>query len=98
MRRRDAWSLRESAATTDRSSNGRYVMTGKQTARIEFQCPNCESQLRVAAKAAGKRIRCPECAKVVPVPLESEVEGASVEPSAPELRWLWLAGGGAALV
>lgn len=35
---------------------------------IHISCPNCRRTLRVADTAAGKRVRCPACTAVVPVP------------------------------
>jgi hypothetical protein len=42
--------------------------------RIRFTCPHCKRRLRVAASAAGKRIRCPKCEKAVGVPEATEPE------------------------
>jgi serine/threonine protein kinase len=33
-----------------------------------FECPGCGKKLRVSAQAAGKRVKCPNCSKIVPVP------------------------------
>jgi len=64
---------------------------------IRFECPHCDKRLRVAAKAAGKRVRCPKCTKLVVVPDQSEAEELS-DPAASRLLWPWLAGSGAVLV
>jgi phage FluMu protein Com len=68
------------------------------TESIRFECSNCQKRLRIAAKAAGKRLRCPKCTKVVEVPMQSEVEEERSEPAAPRLIWPWLAGGIAVMV
>ena len=70
------------------------------TARIRFECPQCENRLRVAATAAGKQIRCPRCTKVVEVPPKSEVEEARINSDSDPRRaiWPWFAGGGAVLL
>ncbi len=42
---------------------------------IRFSCPHCQQALRVRDELAGKRIRCPQCAKPAAVPLaETPVE------------------------
>jgi hypothetical protein len=35
---------------------------------IEIACPGCGKQLKAPDAAAGKRVKCPQCATVVPVP------------------------------
>ncbi len=35
---------------------------------ISFKCSHCEKKLKVKAKLAGKRIKCPQCATAVSVP------------------------------
>lgn len=35
---------------------------------FDFDCPHCQQRLRVAADAAGKQIRCPDCSNLVTVP------------------------------
>ena len=54
---------------------------------ILFQCAKCGKKLRVAADAAGKRVRCPKCSEqaVVPFPLDGDDEVAEPRPSAPHL-------------
>ena len=44
-------------------------------------CPECEARLRVKSSAAGKKIRCPKCRAVVPVPREvADEESGPAKP------------------
>lgn len=40
---------------------------------IELDCPNCQQKLRVPVALAGKQVKCPACAAVIPVPGESGI-------------------------
>ncbi len=64
-----------------------------ETESIRLQCPHCEKRLRVTAKAAGKRVRCPQCSEPVDVPMQADVEEESPAPTASRLLWLWVGGG-----
>jgi hypothetical protein len=44
---------------------------------IEFTCPNCRKLLCVAATAAGKRARCPDCSTVTEVPRTSSASSTA---------------------
>ncbi len=48
--------------------------------RITVTCPGCAARLRLPAKAAGRRVRCPKCAEAISVeaPAEAEPVGAAV--------------------
>jgi hypothetical protein len=35
---------------------------------LSFVCPGCGKKLKVRAELAGKRVKCPQCARAVPVP------------------------------
>jgi predicted Zn finger-like uncharacterized protein len=35
---------------------------------VQFSCPECAADLRVASKLAGKRVRCPRCKAVMTMP------------------------------
>src|SRR5262249_15128198 len=37
---------------------------------IEFTCPWCDNQVRVGAGREGRQPRCPECARIIKVPLK----------------------------
>jgi hypothetical protein len=39
---------------------------------IAITCPGCDKKLRVPDTSAGKKVRCPSCQKVVPVPKPEE--------------------------
>jgi hypothetical protein len=38
-------------------------------ATIDFQCPYCDEQIRLGADLAGKQAPCPECRRIIKVPL-----------------------------
>lgn len=46
---------------------------------LDFHCPECSTGLRVKEEHAGKKMKCPKCAKIVPIPQASEQEGVEVE-------------------
>src|SRR5437588_318254 len=50
---------------------------------IRFDCPHCGKRLAAATGAAGKRVRCPTCTKVVAVPCPPEDAEESAAPAAP---------------
>ena len=35
---------------------------------IAFACPDCGKKLRVKAETAGKKLKCPQCGSIAPVP------------------------------
>jgi hypothetical protein len=55
---------------------------------IEFSCPHCESIIRVADGAGGKKGTCPQCREKIVVPATSENSGsrAAVSPGPVEFR------------
>jgi len=44
---------------------------------IEFNCPNCQQQLRVPDDAAGKQAKCPRCESIADVPSTERQSGTS---------------------
>ena len=50
---------------------------------VSVSCPGCNKNIRVADEKRGKRVKCPNCATVLPVP-EAEV-GDDEEPAAAPL-------------
>jgi len=46
---------------------------------IEFDCPQCESLLRVPAEAAGQDCQCPSCGAIVKAPTEEIVDAEIVD-------------------
>ena len=49
---------------------------------IEFECPNCQSVLRVGNESAGLRARCPHCQNINQIPnLASAAEPETLPPS-----------------
>ena len=44
--------------------------SAKVFAMISFTCPACNKQLKIKDELAGKRVRCPGCATVLPVPTQ----------------------------
>jgi predicted Zn finger-like uncharacterized protein len=51
---------------------------------LSIRCPGCKTTLRVRSELAGKKVRCPKCGKVVPVPKEEEEELVPVTAAAEE--------------
>jgi serine/threonine protein kinase len=54
-------------------------------APLSFPCPGCGKNLRAKAELAGKRVKCPQCAKPVQVP-EAKAGPAPVSPTRPWRR------------
>jgi len=48
-----------------------FFQTNRLNMPIEFACHQCETRLRVRDDAAGKQARCPKCATMLVVPVES---------------------------
>jgi hypothetical protein len=46
--------------------------TPVSTKTIDFQCPFCDEKIRLSADLAGKRAPCPECSRIVKVPLPED--------------------------
>jgi hypothetical protein len=49
---------------------------------LQFPCDRCGRRLRVAEAHAGRRVRCPGCGQVVPVPITASVVSAPAAPDA----------------
>jgi RNA polymerase sigma factor (sigma-70 family) len=41
---------------------------GSEGAAVAFACPGCDRRLKARAALGGKKVRCPQCGKPVPVP------------------------------
>ena len=41
---------------------------------LDFQCPHCDETVHTTADNAGKRMPCPECTRIIPVPLLEKTE------------------------
>jgi hypothetical protein len=51
---------------------------------IAFACPSCQKKLSVKDELAGKRAKCPGCAKVLSIPTLADIGlGSKVRPSEP---------------
>src|SRR5262249_5719676 len=46
----------------------------KETGPIKFQCPYCDEMVEVSADLAGKQTPCPECKRIVKVPVPVKAE------------------------
>ncbi|MCH1493657.1 MAG: zinc-ribbon domain-containing protein, partial [Rubripirellula sp.] len=46
---------------------------------IQFTCESCDAKHLVNDRFAGKRVRCPKCESPMLVPMESDVEVASLD-------------------
>lgn len=55
---------------------------------ISVQCPSCSAKLNAPDAAAGKRVKCPKCQTVVPIPAADPIEAAEVvdEPAPPPVK------------
>jgi hypothetical protein len=49
---------------------------------IDIQCSNCSTTLRAPDTAAGKKVKCPKCEAVLPVPVAAD-NGLAVSPAPP---------------
>ena len=70
-------------------------------ATIDFQCPHCDEPIRLGVDLAGKRAPCPECRRIIKVPLlvkeepkdwrkvdtRNPLAGRKGEQAAPEGAW-----------
>src|SRR5262249_33265419 len=45
-----------------------------ETKTIEFECPMCDAKVQVTADLEGKRTPCPECGRIIKVPLQVKNE------------------------
>jgi hypothetical protein len=50
--------------------------TAQESATIDFECPQCGEQIKVARELAGKNAPCPECRRIVRVPMPKTKDGA----------------------
>jgi predicted Zn finger-like uncharacterized protein len=51
---------------------------------LPLTCPHCDGKLRVADNLAGKKIKCPKCSTIFPVPAsEKEAIVAEIPPGEP---------------
>lgn len=41
---------------------------------ISVQCPNCDKKLKTKDELAGKKVKCPDCGEVIPVPAAEETD------------------------
>jgi DNA-directed RNA polymerase subunit M/transcription elongation factor TFIIS len=53
---------------------------------LSIRCPGCKSTLRVRPELAGKKVKCPKCAQLVPVPAPKEEELVEVTAAEDELE------------
>jgi uncharacterized protein (TIGR03067 family) len=56
---------------------------------IRIQCPNCRRRLRAAARASGKSLRCPNCAKFLEVVIPSNDARHLRNCASLQLSWTW---------
>ena len=49
-------------------------IAAQPTAKMEFQCPMCDEKISVNAALAGKQAPCPECRRIIKVPLPKKEE------------------------
>ncbi len=67
--------------------------------KIEFNCPRCETPLKVSASKAGTKGRCPICGGRLTVPHLEIPPSPPIEPQTPpHPKVIWVASAGAALL
>src|SRR6516164_5789128 len=44
------------------------------TKTIDFQCPQCDEKISLSADLAGKQAPCPECRRIIKVPLLEKLD------------------------
>jgi hypothetical protein len=51
---------------------------------VSFACPDCGKRLKVKEELAGKKVKCPQCARVLPVPerVPARPDGSRARPDA----------------
>ena len=52
-------------------------------AKLRVTCPDCDATLALDASAAGKKVRCPKCETIFPVPAPAAAAPADDEPARP---------------
>ncbi len=50
---------------------------------LEVTCPACDKTLKLKDELAGKKIRCPACSTVIPIPAEDDIDGDLDEEALP---------------
>src|SRR5713101_2926960 len=60
------------AALVDQSKSPAPPQASTKT--INFQCPFCDEKISLSADLAGKRAPCPECRRIIKVPLPQSAE------------------------
>src|SRR5437879_5306865 len=50
---------------------------------IAFACASCQKKLSVKDEAAGKKVKCPGCGTVIPVPSQTVASSAALKPPRP---------------
>lgn len=46
----------------------------KEAAPIQFTCPYCDEEIQVSAELEGKQTPCPECSRIIKVPVRQKTE------------------------
>ena len=74
----------EEAAARDVFSDGPEE-AAKATEFIEFNCPQCDEPLKMPLEMGGKRGPCPECRRIIAVPMPKQEHKASWRDTGPNL-------------
>jgi hypothetical protein len=64
----------ESLAAAALADDPKPVEVPEDTRTIEFPCPYCDAPLKIGIALAGKQTPCPECRRIIKVPLPQKVE------------------------
>jgi hypothetical protein len=68
----DVEALAAAALGEDRAE----AAAGPATQTIDFECPQCGEQIKMSRDLAGKNAPCPECRRIIKVPVPKTKEGA----------------------
>ncbi len=72
------------AAAADVFADGPEVAE-KTAERIEFNCPQCDEPLKMAIDMGGKRAPCPECRRIISVPMPKKDQKKGWRDTGPNL-------------
>src|SRR6516165_9868785 len=56
------------AAPAAPQEDAEKAAAAKEAKTVDFNCPFCDTELKLDVKLAGKRTSCPECRRIIKVP------------------------------
>jgi DNA-directed RNA polymerase subunit M/transcription elongation factor TFIIS len=66
--------VEEEAAAALAEQTATVAAPAKEKAPIKFQCRYCDEEVEVSGDLAGKQTPCPECRRIIKVPLSAKTE------------------------